>query len=55
MKYCGWTIKNKWGSLLPHFLNEKRSEVIEQFGVRVWKEWEKIGNKIVKVKLIEVK
>ena len=55
MKYDGWTVKNKWGSLLPHFFNKKRSEVIEQLGVRVWKEWEKIGHKIVKVELIEVK
>jgi len=54
MKYDGWAVKNKWGSLLPHFFNEKRSEVIEQLGVGVWKEWKKIGHKIVKVRLVEM-
>ena len=54
-EYDGWTVKNKWGSLLPHFFNYRRRDVIKELGVDIWKAWKRIGHKIVKVKLVEVK
>ncbi len=54
MKYDGWVVKNKWGSLLPHFFELTRKEVVERLGATVWKEWQKIGHKIVKVRLEEI-
>ena len=53
-EYDGWTVKNKWGSLLPHFFKYRRRQVIEQLGVDTWKAWKNKGHKIVKVKLVEV-
>ena len=54
-KHHGWTIKNKWGSLLPYFFGYKRKDVIEKLGADIWKEWKKEGHKLVKVRLEEVK
>lgn len=54
MKFEGWVVKNKWGSLLPYFFRRRRKDVIKQLGAALWKEWEKEGTKIVKVRLVEV-
>lgn len=54
-KYDGWTLKNRYGSLLFHYLKYTRKGVIREIGVDRWLGWKEQGDKIVKVRLVEVK
>jgi len=52
-KYDGWVFKNKWGSLLMWTFGSTKRECRKK--VSDWKQWERVGHKPVKVKLMEVK
>lgn len=51
--YDGWVIKNNYGSLLARTFALLKKDI--KRGFPRWREWEKDGHKIVKVKLVEVK
>ena len=54
--YDGWTIKTKKGRLLVWAVSDTRTEIIqEKAGEAYWEKRMRRGDKIVKVKLIEVK
>jgi len=54
-EYDGWTVKHFRGYLMPWWFNATKSRVIKGIGKKVWEQWKKMGTKIVKVKLVEVK
>lgn len=54
-EHNGWVMKNKWGSLLIWTAGYLKRDVIEKIGKEQYREWKRLGHKIVKAKLTEVK
>jgi len=50
-----WILKNKRGAFVVYFCAYRRYRVIEKIGKARWESWKAQGEKIVKVKLVEVK